>query len=67
MKKNSIMILFVPACNLHLRTNGMDLIIPSRPSVISKKIGGKDEASFDTPFMIQNNVESMKNISESTS
>jgi hypothetical protein len=53
MKKNSIIILFVPDWNSYLRTNGMDLIIPSRPSVISKKIGDKDEASFDTPFMLK--------------
>ena len=65
MKKNSIII--VRAWKFYLRTNGMNLITPSRPSVISKKIGGKDEASFDTPFMIQNNAEIMKNISESTS
>ena len=67
MKKNSIIILFVLAWNFYLRTNGMDLITSSRPSVISKKIGGKDEASFDTPSKIKHNDESMKNISESSS
>ena len=67
MKKKSIIILLVLAWNSYLRTNGMNLITPSGPSVISKKNGGKDEANFDTPFMIQNNAESMKNISESTS
>ena len=37
---------------------------PPRPSEISKnkKLEGKGEASFDTPFMIQSRAESMKEI-----